>query len=245
MQAWLVVPLGLVIGSWLGVVIRRFGTGRDGLWNRSTCETCHTPLGAPDLIPLLSFAALRGQCRHCGARIGWFHPAVELAALAIAAAALCADGGGTRLWADAGLGWALLAAAWIDAEHMLLPDVITLPLLIAGLAATWWLAPATLTDHAAAAALGYLGFMLLNAAYRAWRGHDGLGQGDAKLLAAAGAWLGAARLPDELLLAGLIGLAAAALLHLAGKAVGPAVKLPFGPALALACFTLRLTMPAS
>lgn len=243
MQAWLILPLGLVIGSWLGVVIRRFGTGRDGLWNRSRCEACGTTLGVLDLVPLASFAVLRGHCRHCGARIDWMHPAIELAGLAVAVAAFSADGGGARSWADAGLGWALLAAAWIDAEHMVLPDVITLPLLVAGLGVTWWLAPGSLIDHAAAAALGYLGFRLLNAAYRAWRGRDGLGEGDAKLLAAAGAWLGAGLLPDELLLAGVIGLVAAGAMHLAGRIVAPAVKIPFGPALALACFTLRLAMP--
>jgi leader peptidase (prepilin peptidase)/N-methyltransferase len=242
MNAWVILPLGLIIGSWLGVIINRYGTGRDPLWTRSACAQCGTPLGVPDLIPLLSFAALRGRCRHCGAAIGWFHPVIELAALTIAAAALAADGGAPQTWADAGLGWALLAAAWIDAEHLVLPDLITLPLILAGLAVTWWLAPAGLSSHAAAAALGYLSFTLLNAVYHAWRGHDGLGQGDAKLLAAAGAWLGAGLLANEVLLAGLLGLAAVGLLRLTGKTTARTAKLPFGPALALACFGLRLTM---
>ncbi len=242
MHAWVILPLGPVIGSWLGVMISRFGTGRDPVWSRSACAHCETPLGAPDLIPLVSFAALRGRCRHCGGAIGWFHPGIELAALTIAAAAWAADGGSAKTWVDAGLGWALLTASWIDAEHMVLPDLITLPLILAGLAATSWLAPGEVFNHAAAAALGYLGFTLLNAAYRAWRGHDGLGQGDAKLLAAAGAWLGAGLLADEMLLAGLIGLAAAGLMRLTGKSTSRTAKLPFGPALALACFALRLTM---
>jgi leader peptidase (prepilin peptidase)/N-methyltransferase len=239
MPGWVLLPLGLIVGSWLGVVIRRFDTGRDALWGRSACESCAVALGPWDLVPLASFAALKGRCRHCGAPVSWFHPAVELAGLAVGAAALAADGGSARAWADAGLGWALLAAGWIDFDHFILPDVITLPALLAGLAVTWWLGPGSIYDHAAAAALGYLGFRALNAAYRAWRGRDGLGLGDAKLLAAAGAWLGTALLPDEILLAGLLGLAASIL---TGGRLSAATKLPFGPALALACFSLRLTM---
>jgi leader peptidase (prepilin peptidase)/N-methyltransferase len=238
LPGWAVLILGPVIGSWLGVIIRRYGTGQGTMWGRSACESCHAPLRAPDLIPLVSFLALRGRCRHCGAPISRFHPAVEAAALAIAAAAWAADGETQRVWVDAALGWALLTAAWIDAENYVLPDLITLPLLLAGLAATWWLQPGALTDHAAGAALGYLGFMSLNAAYRALRGHDGLGQGDAKLLAAAGAWLGASNLPDEILAAGLIGLASVFAVRLFGHRTDG--KLPFGPALALACFALRL-----
>jgi leader peptidase (prepilin peptidase)/N-methyltransferase len=235
---WAVLILGPVIGSWLGVIIRRYGTGQGTMLGRSACESCHAPLRAPDLVPLISFLSSRGRCRHCGAPIAWFHPAIEAAALAIAAAALAADGDTPRLWADAALGWSLLTAAWIDAEHFILPDLITLPLILAGLAVTWWQQPEALTGHAAGAALGYLGFTLLNAAYRALRGHDGLGQGDAKLLAAAGAWLGAEWLPDEILAAGLIGLAGVFAARLGGRRTDG--KLPFGPALALACFTLRL-----
>jgi leader peptidase (prepilin peptidase)/N-methyltransferase len=220
------------------VIIRRHGSGAGTMRGRSACESCHAVLGARDLVPLLSFLALRGHCRHCGAAIDWFHPAVEAAALAIAAAAWAVDGDGPLLWVDAALGWALLTAAWIDARSLILPDRITLPLILAGLAVTWWLDPDGLTDHAAAAALGYCGFTLLNTAYRAMRGQDGLGQGDAKLLAAAGAWLGAGLLGDEVLAAGLIGLAMAGVARLCGR--GMAGKMPFGPALALACFVLRL-----
>jgi leader peptidase (prepilin peptidase)/N-methyltransferase len=235
---WGVLILGPVIGSWLGVIIHRYGTGRGTVLGRSVCESCHQALRAPELIPLVSFFIQRGKCRHCGAPIDWFHPAIEAAALAIAAAALAVDGSGPRVWVDAAFGWALLTAAWIDAKTFILPDRITLPLILAGLAVTRWLAPDQLTDHAAAAALGYLGFTALNAAYRALRGRDGLGQGDAKLLAAAGAWLGAALLPDEILAAGLIGLAWVAVLKLRRHPADE--KLPFGPALALACFALRL-----
>jgi leader peptidase (prepilin peptidase)/N-methyltransferase len=238
--AWIILPFGPIIGSWLGVLVRRFENPRNALWGRSACDSCGAALHPREMVPLASFFIQRGRCRHCGAPIGWFHPAIELAALAVGAIALAADGPGLRAWTDAGLGWALLLAGWIDLEYFTLPDWITLPLILAGLAVTWSFSPASIFDHAAAAALGYLGFRLMNAAYRAWRGRDGLGQGDAKLLAAAGAWLGAAALPDEILAAGLIGLFGALL---AGRHVSAGMKLPFGPALALACFGLRLAMP--
>jgi leader peptidase (prepilin peptidase)/N-methyltransferase len=234
----LLLPLaGLCVGSWLGVVIRR----RDWLFRRSACESCGVALGMAELVPVLSFLVQCGRCRHCDARIGWFAPAVELAALAAAVAALAADGPGPAAWVDAGLGWALLAAGWIDAETFILPDAITLPLVLAGLAVTWWQDPAALSDHAAAAALGYVGFRALNAGYRAWRGRDGLGAGDAKLLAAAGAWLGVLALPYVILLAGLLGLGLAGLLWLRGQALAGSQKIPFGPALAMGFFVLRLT----
>jgi leader peptidase (prepilin peptidase)/N-methyltransferase len=196
-------------------------------------------LGAADLVPLASFAVLRGRCRYCGAPIAWFHPAVELAALTIAAAALYADGSALPGWIDAALGWCLLCAAWIDAETFRLPDLLTLPLILAGLGVTWLMQPAAIYNHAAAAALGYLGFRLLDLCYLAIRHRHGLGQGDAKLLAASGAWLGMSALPYVILIAGVLGIALA---MLGGRAAGPRRDQPvaFGPALALAFFLWRL-----
>jgi leader peptidase (prepilin peptidase)/N-methyltransferase len=240
MPAWTLLPFGLVIGSWLGVLIRRFGTKRGSLWVRSACESCGAALRPADLVPVFSFLWLRGKCRYCRAPVAWFHVWMELASLAVAAAALLAEGGGPMAWVDAGLGWALLLAGWIDAEHFILPDAVTLPLVLAGLAVTWGLGPGSVYDHAAAAALGYVGFWALNAGYRAWRGREGLGGGDAKLLAASGAWLGLALLPDEILVAGLLALLAAAIRRLAGERLDAATRIAFGPALALALFGLRL-----
>ncbi len=174
--------------------------------------------------------------------MGWFYPAIELAALAIAAAAYDADydaGDTLRIWIDAGLGWALLCAAWIDAETYRLPDVITLPLILAGLVVTWLDQPAAIYNHAAAAALGYASFRLLDKLYLAIRHRQGLGAGDAKLLAAAGAWLGLAALPDVVLGGGLIGIATALFMQRHGK-LQRHQPIAFGPALALSFFLIRL-----
>jgi leader peptidase (prepilin peptidase)/N-methyltransferase len=242
LPAWMIVLVAPIIGSWLGVVVRRWPQGRPMAVARSACDACGHELGPLDLVPLASFALLRGRCRYCGAKIGWFHPAIELAALTIALAAFYADAGGWQSWIDAALGWALLTAAWIDAETFRLPDVITLPLILAGLVVTWAERPDAIYNHAAAAALAYASFRLLDRAYFALRHRHGLGAGDAKLLAAAGAWAGLAALSYVVLLAGLIGIGMALL---GRRPAGPRREqvLAFGPALALAFFLWRLFAP--
>jgi leader peptidase (prepilin peptidase)/N-methyltransferase len=231
------------VGSTLGVLIERLPAGRPIAVSRSACGACGHVLGVMDLVPLLSFATSRGRCRHCGAAIAAFHVWVELAALAVAGSAVAAAWpfpGGPILWVGCALGWVLLALGWIDARSLRLPDVLTLPLVAAGLAQTFWLDPADLTDHALAAALGYTAFFLLNAAYRRLRGRDGLGLGDAKLLAAGGAWLGTAALPGALLAGALCALLWAGVLALRGTRLSGGLKLPFGPFLAAGIWLMWL-----
>jgi len=239
-HAWLAAVLvAPFIGSFLGVAIVRLPRGRPIATGRSACDRCGHRLGARDLIPFLSFALSRGRCRHCGQAIGWFPVAIELAALGVAAWAACVVNG-VEIWVACLLGWTLLAAAWIDARTMILPDVLTLPLLMAGLAVTAVLSPADLTDHSLAAAVGYLLLFVTARVYRRLRGRDGLGEGDAKLLGALGAWLGLGALPFVLILASCLGLAAACAGMLAGKRVTPATAIPFGPFLSLAGWLLWL-----
>ena len=199
-------------------------------------------LGVAELVPLASFAWQRGRCAGCGAAIGWFHPMIELAALAVAGLmVLMADGDSLVLWAGCVLGWTCLTLGLIDLRHQRLPDVLTLPLLLAGLAVCFLRSPELLGLHALAAALGWLGFRALGLLYQRLRGAPGLGQGDAKLLAAAGAWVGPAMLPDVfggaalLTLRGVLGEAA---WH--RRKPDRARRLPLGPGLAAATFGVWL-----
>lgn len=235
----LVIIVAPFIGSFLGVLIGRLPDGRPVVAARSACESCHRPLGPLDLVPFFSYLAMRGKCRHCGATVDPFHFWIELAALVPALWAAGLDDG-LRLWADCGLGWSLLALSWIDWRHMILPDVLTLPLLLAGLGLSLWLDPGNIVDHAAGAAIGYLLFRGVAWAYRALRGRDGLGEGDAKLLAASGAWVAWYGIAPVMLIAALTGLAAALVSLLRGRRLDAQTAIPFGPCLAFATWLVWL-----
>lgn len=237
----IVVVMALIIGSFVGVVVRRLPSGTT-LLGRSRCGSCGGTLAARDMVPLASFVWLGGRCRHCGAAQGLFHPAIELAALGLALWAWSATEG-WLLWASCGLAWTLLALALIDLEHQILPDALTVPLAAAGLAVAWLAAPATILDNVAGAALGYALFYLIAWAYRRWRGRDGLGAGDAKLLAALGAWVGASGLPSVVLLASVTALVAALALRSFRLKGALQDRVAFGPALAAAGWLVWLYGP--
>jgi leader peptidase (prepilin peptidase) / N-methyltransferase len=241
---WTLIVLALVIGSFLGVVVRRLPEGRSILWPGSRCEACGAVLRARDLVPLVSWLAACGRCRHCGDPLGWFYPGIEIAALAIAAIALGVDGM-PRAWFDCVLGWWLLALGWIDLRKWVLPDALTLPLIVAGLAAAVLFDRAGLVDRALGAAFGYLVLRAIAAAYRAVRGFEGLGRGDAKLLGAGGAWVGASLLPQVILGAALLALVTAGAMRLIGIRLHAQTAIPFGPFLALAIWAVWLYRPLS
>jgi leader peptidase (prepilin peptidase)/N-methyltransferase len=132
------------------------------------------------------------------------------------------------------LGWTLLALGWIDWKTMRLPDALTLPLLGLGLAASWTDSQAALLSGVIGAVAGYGALFALRVLYRRVRGREGLGQGDAKLLAAGGAWLGWQALPWVVLLAALLGLLLALVQRVRGGGLTAETALPFGPALAFA-----------
>ncbi len=228
------------IGSFLGVLIRRLPAGQPVVLARSFCASCGANLAACDLVPVVSFLVLRGRCRRCRAPIGVFHLVIELAAVAVALWVVLTQTEPGWIWASCVLGWTLLALAWIDAEHMFLPDMLTLPLVLAGLGACVLLDRWSVVDHALGAALGYLAFRAIAAFYQAWRGRTGLGGGDAKLLAAAGAWLGWQALPWVVLEASLAGIAAALTARVLGRHISRATALPFGPFLAIAIWLVWL-----
>ncbi|TMJ61814.1 MAG: prepilin peptidase [Alphaproteobacteria bacterium] len=240
---WFLLLLSVFIGSFLGTVIRRLPEGRPIMMSaRSACEACGARLAPRDLVPLVSWLAARGRCRYCGVALGWFYPGVELGALAVATIAITIDGP-EQAWLDCLLGWWLLALGWIDLRVWLLPDALTLPLLVLGLLVTLAFDPEDLADRAAAAAIGYLALRAIGWIYERLRGREGLGQGDAKLFAAAGAWLGTAALSQVVLLAAAAALLAAAAVGLSGTRIRAHTALPFGPFLALAIWPLWLFGP--
>ena len=237
--ALLLAPL---IGSFLGVVVERLPEGRPVVLARSTCPACGEVLRARDLVPLVSWAWRRGWCRCGRLRLGAFYPGIELAALAVAASA-AAVLSGWLLWVSLALGWTLLTLAAIDLRHYLLPDRLTLPLIPAGLATVYLIDPARLTLHAIGAAAGFIAFAGIAWAYRRLRRRAGLGLGDAKLLAAAGAWLGWPALPG-LVAAAACGALAVALARAAlGERLAAATRIAFGPYLALALWLFWLYGP--
>lgn len=221
---------GAVTGSFLALVSLRYPRGKAFALGRSGCSTCGRTLVPIDLVPILSFAVLRGRCRTCRAAIERRYPVIEVSAAAIGAVCALLFPGWQAL-AAALLGWWLLLLAVLDFEHYWLPDRLTYPLILLGLGATAAFTPALLLHHAVGAALGFLLLWSVAAAYRALRGRHGLGGGDAKLFAAAGAWLGWYDLPLVLLGAAGTGLAAALVLHRKGPGFLTR-QLPFGTFLA-------------
>jgi leader peptidase (prepilin peptidase) / N-methyltransferase len=232
----------LIVGSFVGVLVKRLPAGRPVAVSRSACGYCQHLLSWGDLIPVVSWLATRGRCRHCGQSIGLFYPAVELAALGIAVWTLLVLPGWIT-WVGAGLGWALLTLAWIDWEQFLLPDAITLPLAAAGLGIAWLISPAALLDHALGAALGFSVLLAVAWLYRALRGRDGLGAGDAKLLCALGAWVAWQGLPTVVLYAAVSGLLLTFLPALLGRRIELSRRLPFGPHLCLGGWLVWLYGP--
>lgn len=224
-----------ITGSFLGVLITRLPADEPVVIARSKCPSCARKLGALDLIPIISWLALRGRCRSCRARISAFYPLVEVGALAIAAWSV-ALAPGWIAWASALFGWVLFALAIIDFRKFLLPDVLVLPLLAAGLAATYFIAPESLRDHVIGAVAAFVALEGVRHFYRWLRGRDGLGAGDPKLFAAIGAWVGWQGLPTVVLYAALAGLAASILWHRRRGDLRADTALPFGTYLALAAW---------
>jgi len=238
--AWPVIAAPFV-GSFLGVVVSRSRAPRSILVGRSACEHCGAKLAPRDLVPVLSWLAARGRCRYCDAPLGLFYPGIELAALAIAlwSAALTS---GWLVWASCLLGWPLLALAVIDFRHFLLPDFLTMPLLAAGLAIAA-LEPETLQDHVIGAASGFLFVVLVRQGYWLLRRREGIGLGDAKLLAAAGAWVAWQGLPSVVLIAAVAALAGALLRPHRGGSISLTDRVPFGAALCLGTWIVWLYGP--
>jgi leader peptidase (prepilin peptidase)/N-methyltransferase len=197
----LAFAFGSIWGSFVNVVIYRVPRHQSVVHPGSHCPACGAPIPPWDNIPVFTFLALRGRARCCGARISPRYVVVEALAGFLAVAlydtAILPLAPSTPLarvaavfLADFGMAMALVAAAFIDAEHMILPDAITIGGTLFGLA-TPTLRGLGWVDGMVGAAAGFFGVWLpFVVAYRRLRGRDGMGLGDAKLLMMAGAWYG-------------------------------------------------------
>lgn len=221
---------GAILGSFLATLILRWPQGRGVARGRSACDGCGRVLGARDLIPLFSALVQRGRCRTCGAAIDPLHSRVEAGCALIGALAIggMPDLGGIG-WAV--LGWMLLTLAVLDWRHFWLPDALTLPLAFLGLTLGMWATDVVLIDRIIGAAVGYGALLAIALGYRALRGRDGLGLGDAKLLGALGAWFGWQALPFILLIAAVAGLL---VMLVTGRVRDRMARVPLGTFLALA-----------
>ena len=230
--------LGVVMGSTMSAVAWRVPRGLSWVRGRSACPSCGVALQPADLVPLLSFLASRGRCRHCGAGIRWRYPATELLCGAWAVLVLFEVGLVPAMPFLALWGFLMLALMWIDLDFQLLPDALTFPGTLIGLAAV--LPRPGGAHHALLGMLVGSGLLWLLAwAYLKLRRQEGLGGGDIKLAAMFGAVLGWKLALITLFLAALAGSIWGAVLMLRRAGDGQ-TALPFGTLLCPAAMVVFL-----
>ncbi|MEI7036137.1 A24 family peptidase [Fulvimonas yonginensis] len=255
---WLVstAVLGLLVGSFLNVVILRLPARMAAQWQReaheelelevpdealppgivrepSHCPHCKHPLSAADNIPVFGWLLLRGRCRYCREPISIQYPLVELLSGVLSTVVVWKFGPSWAALAGLVFTWLLIALAGIDFRTQLLPDQLTYPLLWIGLLLA--LLPMFVPPAPAilGAALGYLSLWSVYWLFKLLTGKEGMGYGDFKLLAALGAWMGPGALLPVVLLSSLVGaLLGGALILL--RRHGREVPMPFGPFIAMA-----------
>ncbi|MDS4028733.1 MAG: A24 family peptidase [Candidatus Contendobacter sp.] len=253
----LAVLLGLIVGSFLNVVIHRLplmmerewraqcaellnqadpnaGQPALNLWRpRSRCPHCGHLITAVENIPLLSYVRQRGRCAHCNAAISLQYPLVEALSGVLAGVVAWKYGPGWPAMAALVYTWFLLAASVIDVRHQLLPDDLVLPLLWLGLFAALFGLFADLPSAVIGAMAGYLTLWSVYQLFRLLTGKEGMGHGDFKLLAALGAWAGWQYLVAIVLLSSLVG-AIFGLTLILFRGRDRQIPMPFGPFLAAA-----------
>jgi leader peptidase (prepilin peptidase)/N-methyltransferase len=246
--------LGLLIGSFLNVVALRLPKMMEADWRAeahalleltpatppakvtlthppSCCPQCQAPIRAWQNIPVLSWLLLRGRCASCRTPISIQYPLVELASAILSGACAWRFGWSPQLAAALVFTWVLIAATVIDLRETLLPDDLTLPLMWLGLALSTSGVFVGMSASIWGAIGGYLSLWSIYHLFRLVTGKEGMGYGDFKLMAALGAWFGAAALPLMLLLSSLVGAAVGIGLIVFLKH-DRRVPIPFGPYLA-------------
>lgn len=252
----LVSCLGLLVGSFLNVVIYRLPIIMERSWRqeclefleqettekqetfnlsfpRSRCPNCNTVIQAYQNIPVFSYLCLKGQCAQCKAKISARYPIVEAFTGIISAIVAWHFGFTPETFFALLLTWSLIALSGIDIDHQLLPDSITLPMLWLGLLISLF---SIFTDSHASiigAVSGYLSLWTVFKVFKLFTGKEGMGYGDFKLLALLGAWQGWQSLPLILLLSSLVGaVVGTAMILLVDRDRNKPI--PFGPYLATA-----------
>jgi len=250
-----VAALGLLVGSFLNVVILRLPVMLERDWQTqcaeltgtappaaaavslvrpgSRCPACGHAIRPWDNIPVLGWLLLRGRCRDCGSRISGRYPVIEAATALLSVAVILELGATPAGAAGLVLTWLLIALTVIDLDHQLLPDALTLPGLWLGLLLSLggvFVAPGAAIIGAAA---GYLSLWSVYHLFRLITGKEGMGHGDFKLLALLGAWLGWSSLPLVILLSSVVG-AAVGIAMILGLGRHRDQPIPFGPYLAAA-----------
>lgn len=251
--AGLVFLLGLLVGSFLNVVVHRLPRMMEAEWRaqcaelrgesvdagepynlavpRSACPACGHRITALENVPVLSWLWLRGRCSACAAPIGARYPLVELLTGLLSAAVAWKWGWSVQTLGALLLVWGLIALTFIDLDTTLLPDSLTLPLIWLGLLFNLDGRFASLHDAVVGAIAGYLVLWSVYWLFKLATGKDGMGYGDFKLLAAIGAWLGWQLLPVTLLLASVVGTVVGIAMIVFVKH-DRRVPIPFGPYLA-------------
>ncbi len=228
---------GACAGSFFNVLIHRMPRGESVVRPRSRCPACGTPIRALDNIPLVSYALLRGRCRGCGARISPRYPAVEaLTALGYAGAALL-DGPGYAFLRDVALFSFFVPITFIDVDHRIIPDELS----IGGLAAGLLLSFLPGGDWKGSLAGGVIGGGILYATARGYErvaGREGMGGGDVKLIAMIGAFLGWRGALLTIFFASVLGVLGGVLAMRKGEE-GLKTAIPFGPYLCAAGLLVR------
>lgn len=247
--------LGLLVGSFLNVVILRLPRMMEIAWKRecreilelpaepaerlslhyppSRCPGCGAGIRPWQNVPVISWLLLRGQCANCRTPISAQYPVIEAVCGLMSAACAWHFGWSPQLAAALLLTWALITLTVIDLRTMLLPDNITLPLLWLGLALTIVPVFADMRSALVGAMAGYLSLWSVYHLFRLATGKEGMGYGDFKLLAALGAWLGWQALPMIVLLSSMVGAVVGVGLILFRRH-GRETPMPFGPYLAAA-----------
>lgn len=235
--------LGLIAGSFIGLVSLRLPQDRGVIFGRSRCGGCDRVLPPQRLVPVASYIFAKARCRDCGSAIPLRYPLIELACAGVGVWAGLSQPDLPLAALTALLGWQLILIGVVDAEHFWLPDALTLPLLASGLVAAAVLPTGGLLHSTIGAVVGFVGLWSLAFAYSHLRKRDGLGGGDPIFLAAGGAWVAWIGLPSVLLWASIAALSLIAGRLVLGRKVSGQDRLPFGPFLALGIWLTWLFGP--